>query len=116
MPFRSADCLLSLPTPSNELDSFGVPASSCQLQLGVSVIEFEDNEEQLTRCAGAECAHPCGMILFILSANLSYGLVACCKQGDRGERKQKRGGACNPPLTENYAEVVGVPCEEHLIC
>ena len=56
------------------------------------------------------------MALFILSADLSHELVARCKQGNRGERKQKRSSASDVPLTENDAEIVGVPREEHLRC
>jgi hypothetical protein len=54
------------------------------------------------------------MALFILSADLSHTFIAGGKKDDGGEREQKGDGTRNAPLTENNAEIVGGPREEHL--
>jgi hypothetical protein len=54
------------------------------------------------------------MALFILSADLSHTFIAGGKKDDGGEREQKGDGTRNAPLTENNAEIVSGPREEHL--
>ena len=67
-----------------------------------------------TGSTAAECTHPCAMALFILSADPSHAFIASGKKGNGGEREQKGDGTRNAPLTENNAEIVGGPREEHL--
>jgi hypothetical protein len=55
------------------------------------------------------------MALFILSADLSHAFIASGKKDNGGEREQKGDGTRNAPLTENNAEIVGGPREEHLL-
>ena len=55
------------------------------------------------------------MALFISSADLSHAFIASGKKGNGGEREQKGDGTRNAPLTENNAEIVGGPREEHLL-
>jgi hypothetical protein len=114
MPFLSADTLLSLPKPSNELVSFGWAASPCQLQLDACTIRCSEWKIRRTGSTGTECTHPCAMALFILSADLSHTFIAGGKKDDGGEREQKGDGTRNAPLTENNAEIVSGPREEHL--
>jgi hypothetical protein len=55
------------------------------------------------------------MALFILSADPSHAFIAGAKKDNGGEREQKGDGTRNAPLTENNAEIVGGPREEHLL-
>ena len=86
----------------------------CQLQLDTFLIRCSEYEIRRTGSTAAECTHPCTMALFILSADLSHAFIASGKKGNGGEREQKGDGTRNAPLTENNAEIVSGPREEHL--
>ncbi len=54
------------------------------------------------------------MGLLVAAAQLAHELVASGEGGDGEEGEKEREGGVDVPLTEDDAEVGGVPCEEHL--
>lgn len=54
------------------------------------------------------------MSLLVTTRGFTYGLVAGGQCHDGDERYDKRPEACDAPSAEDDAEVVGVPCEQHL--
>lgn len=54
------------------------------------------------------------MGLLVAAAHLAHELVAGGQGGDGDEGEDEREGGVYVPLTEDDAEVGGVPCEKHL--
>lgn len=55
------------------------------------------------------------MTRLIPPRHLSNTLIARSKKHDDQQRNEEREGACDAPLGEDDTEVLGGPCEEHLL-
>lgn len=55
------------------------------------------------------------MTRLISPRHLSNTFIARGEEHDNQQRNEEREGACDAPLGEDDAEVLGGPCEEHLL-